>query len=277
MLGRMLIWIDDGVVDAGDALVSVHDHGLTVGDGVFEVLKAPAGVPFALEPHLRRLLFSAERMGLPAPDLDVVERAVRELVAAFGDADSQVRITWTDGDGPQSSVRGDGPGRLIASVSPMSKWPATETIAVMPWVRNERGALSGVKTTSYGENAVSLARARGVGAGEAIFADTQGRLCEGTGSNIFVVIDGRVVTPTLDVGCLAGITRALVLEWTDAVEEDHPISILETADEVFLTSTTRDIHPVTRILFDGAEHTLEAGPITAEYAEVFARRSAEDR
>lgn len=271
----MLIWIDDEVVDGADAVVSVHDHGLTVGDGVFEVVKAPGMVPFELAAHLRRLVTSSERMGLPLPDVDRVAAAVRQLLAAHEGPDAQVRITWTAGDGPQGSDRSEGTPRLIASAGPVRKRAATETVAVMPWVRNERGAMAGVKTTSYAENVVSLERAHYVGAGEALFADTRGRLCEGTGSNVFVVNDGRVTTPTLAVGCLAGITRALVLEWSDAEEEDAPLEVLETADEVFLTSTTRDVQPVTRIVWpDGRERELPAGPLTREVAETFATRCA---
>lgn len=270
----MLIWINDEVVDGADAVVSVHDHGLTVGDGVFEVIKAPGMVPFALEPHLRRLVTSAQKMALPLPDVAVLERAVMELLAAHEGPDAQVRITWTAGDGPQGSDRAESVPRLIASAGPMRRRNATEAIAVMPWVRNERGAMAGVKTTSYGENVVSLARAHEAGAGEAIFADTRGRLCEGTGSNVFVVVDGHILTPTLDVGCLAGITRALVLEWSDAVEEDMPLDVLDTADEVFLTSTTRDVQAVTRIIrADGRERELPAGPVTKRAAATFAERS----
>lgn len=271
----MLIWIDDDVVDGAEAAVSVMDHGLTVGDGVFEVVKAPGRVPFALGPHLDRLATSARRMGLPEPDLDAVSRAVDALLEAWDDADAQLRITFTAGDGPQGSDRSGGEPRLIVSAGPLRHRAAEEAVAVMPWARNERGALTGVKTTSYGENVVSLARAKAAGAGEALFADTRGRLCEGTGSNVFLVLGGRLLTPTLDVGCLAGITRALVLQWTDAVEEDVDLSALDEADEVFLTSTTRDVQPVTRIVFDGGrERLLAAGPRTRQAAKAFAAGSA---
>ena len=84
---------------------------------------------------------------------------------------------------------------------------------MVPWVRNERSAVAGLKTTSYAENVVALAYAKERGAIEAVFANTRGELCEGTGSNVFVVRDGVVWTPPLDSGCLAGITRALAVEW----------------------------------------------------------------
>lgn len=272
----MLIWIDDALVDAADATVTVFDHGLTVGDGVFETVKAPGGVPFALRRHIDRLLVSATRMGLRAPDRSAIEKATHAVLDAFDGDDARVRITYTAGAGPQGSERGDSPPTLMVAATPLVARPAEETVAVVPWARNERGALTGVKSTSYGENVVALARARSMGAGEALFADTRGRLSEGTGSNVFVVVDGRVLTPTLDAGGLAGITRALVLEWTDAVETDIPIGVLETADEVFLTSTTRDVQPVTTIVWDDRRRTLPAGPVTAAFAETFARRSAEN-
>ena len=106
----------------------------------------------------------------------------------------------------------------------------------MPWPRNERGALAGLKTTSYAENVVALAYAQERGAGEAVFANLAGHLCEGTGSNVFYVVDGELRTPTLASGCLAGISRALLLEWYGGREVDEPVEVLDEADEIFLVS-----------------------------------------
>ncbi len=117
----------------------------------------------------------------------------------------------------------------------------------VPWPRNERGALAGLKTTSYAENVVALAYARERGRGEAIFANLAGHLCEGTGSNVFYVVDGELRTPTLASGCLAGISRDLLLEWYGAREVDEPVEVLAEADEIFLVSTTRDVQPVHRV------------------------------
>ena len=109
------------------------------------------------------------------------------------------------------SGRGDAKPTLVIALAPMDPWPESTKVAVVPWPRNERGALAGLKTTSYAENVVALAYAKRLGAGEALFADTRGRLSEGTGSNVFVVLGDRLVTPALTTGCLAGVTRALVL------------------------------------------------------------------
>lgn len=137
----------------------------------------------------------------------------------------------------------------------------------MDWVRNERSAVAGLKTTSYAENVVALATAARAGASEALLANTVGRLCEGTGSNVFVVLDGRLHTPPLASGCLAGITRVLVVEWAGAKETDLPFEVLEQADEVFLTSSLRDVQAVTRI--DGRELAVGPGPVTAEAMRIF--------
>ena len=155
---------------------------------------------------------------------------------------------------------------LIATAS-TEPTPTAAAVTVVEWPRNERGALAGVKSTSYLENVVALARARELGGDEAIFANTVGNLCEGTGSNVFVVLDGRLITPPLSSGPLAGVTRALVLEVTDAVEEDLPIEAFLAADEAFLTSCTRDVQPIGRI--DGRELPGVPGPTTRQAAAAY--------
>jgi branched-chain amino acid aminotransferase len=157
----------------------------------------------------------------------------------------------------------------------------TAAIATVPWVRNERSPIAGVKSTSYAENAVALASARSRGATEAVLANTVGSLCEGTGSNVFVVIDGEVLTPPLTSGALNGVTRQLVLEWCNDVvplrEEALAYDVLHTADEVFLTSSTRDVQPVVRLVDPERGRKLPAGPITARVAAQFAACAAERR
>jgi branched-chain amino acid aminotransferase len=143
----------------------------------------------------------------------------------------------------------------------------------VPWPRNERGALAGIKTTSYAENVRALAYAAERGGSEAIFANTRGNLCEGTGSNVFVVLDGELVTPPLSAGCLAGVTRGLLIEWAGAEEEDVPLSALAQAGEAFLTGTTRDVQPIRMV--DGFALPAQPGPVTRKAADIFAERAAE--
>lgn len=262
----MWSWVNGTVQPLRHGVVTVIDHGFTVGDGVFETLKITDGVPFALTRHLRRLARSAVGLGLPEPDPDLVRRAVAEVCQREPYPLGVLRITYTSGPGPLGSVRGD-EGCTLAVVSmPGKVWPSSTKVHVSRWPRNERSPLAGLKTTSYAENAVSLAQAKAVGASEAVLANLAGNLSEGTGSNVFVVLDGSVVTPPLTDGCLAGVTRGLVLDWFDVEQRTLPIAVLAEADEIFLTSCTRDVHPVHAV----DDRALVPGPVTQRMAAEFA-------
>ncbi|MGH3327934.1 MAG: aminotransferase class IV [Streptomycetales bacterium] len=271
----MKVWVNGALAGGSDAVVSVFDHGLTTGDGVFETAKVVGGRPFALTRHLDRLALSARDLGLPQPDLALVRRAVDEVLAANPlDGTGRLRITYTGGVSPLSSERGDGDPTLVVAVSAAKPWPETAAVATVPWPRNERGATAGLKTTSYAENVRALAYAAERGASEVIFGNTVGNLCEGTGTNVFLRIGDRLVTPPLTAGCLAGVTRALVLEWVGADEQDVPMAAFEGADEIFLTSSTRDVQAVHRV--DDRLLSDAPGPLTRKASEVFAERSAQD-
>jgi branched-chain amino acid aminotransferase len=267
------VWLDGRLARTEEARISPFDHSLLTGDGVFETLIVYRSRPFAVRRHLERLAVSCKGMGLDCPDAGVLQEALSTVIEANEMSSGRLRITVTGGDAPLGSDRGGaGPTVIVAGGAP-AQWPATADVAVVPWLRNERGALSGLKTTSYGENVVALAYARQRGAAEAVFANTVGQLCEGTGSNVFVGIGGRLLTPALASGCLAGVTRALVLETTDAEEADLPISALAAADEAFLTSTTREVQPVRAV--DGGPLPQAPGPLTAAAAGAFAALVAE--
>lgn len=273
------VWLDGHLLDPDDARVPVFDHGLTVGDGVFETLRtAPEPgtgrwVPFAVRRHLGRLRRSLDGLGLRLDRADDELRAALGAVAEQIDGPGRLRLTVTGGPGPLGSGRSDAPLTVFVAGTSTEPWPATGAAVTVPWRRNEHSAVAGLKTTSYAENVVALARANEQGAAEAIFANTAGHLCEGTGSNVFVVLAGALHTPPLSSGCLAGITRELVCELVEVVEDDLPLSVLEDADEVFLTSSTRDVQGLHRV--DG--RTLDApGPVTAQVAAAFADLVARD-
>lgn len=271
----MRAWLNGQLLDDPTAgAVAVTDHGFTVGDGVFEAVKTIHGVPFALGRHLERLARSAAGLGLPAPDLDEVRRGVAAVAeSGEGDPIGRLRITWTAGPHPMGSGRGGGPATLVVAYSAIEHAPASTTVVTVPWTRNEHGATAGLKTTSYAENVIALAHAHERGGSEAVFANTAGALCEGTGSNLFYVVDGELRTPTLDSGCLAGITRELVVEWCGAREVDAPLTeVRDRASEVFLVSTTRDVQAVSR--WDDRELPAP-GPVTRRCAETWASREAE--
>jgi branched-chain amino acid aminotransferase len=269
----MHAWVNGQLLkDPQAPAIAVTDHGLTVGDGVFEALKVVDGQPFALTRHLERLVRSATSLGLPEPDLEILRGAVADVLAQEHSGLGRIRITYTGGPAPLGSGRGDASPTMVVVAAPMTPAPETTAVARVPWPRNERGALAGVKSTSYAENVVALAEVAKRGASEAIFANLAGHLCEGTGSNVGYVVGGEVRTPTLGVGCLAGVTRALLLEWYDVLEVDEPIEVLDSADEIFLLSTTRDVQGVHRI----DDRELPApGPVTQELSKLWATRAAE--
>jgi branched-chain amino acid aminotransferase len=255
------VWLNGSVVSPADAQVSVFDHGLTVGDGVFETLKLIGGRPFALGRHLARLHRSATGLGLDVPLSDArLREAIESVLDAAGPEAGRLRITLTGGPAPLGSGRGEAPPTLVIAAAALEAWPPDTTAVTVPWPRNERSAIAGMKTTSYAENVVALAEARKVDASEAIMPNTAGNLCEGTGSNVFVVLGGRLLTPSLLSGCLAGVTRALVLELLDdADEDDLPMAALADAEEVLLTSSTRDVQPLRAL--DGRELPGVSGPV----------------
>lgn len=271
----MKIWLNGALYDPEQAKVSVFDHGLMVGDGVFETVKAVHGEAFALTRHLNRLAFSAKGLGLQEPDLDAIRQGVTEVLASAPAWPlGRIRITYTSGPGPLGSDRGpEGPTAVVIAAE-QKPFPATTGVTVVPWPRNERGPLAGLKTTSYADNALALAYAKERGGSEAIFGNLAGNLCEGTGSNIFVVRAGRLITPPLASGPLAGVTRALVLDWAGGEEADLPLTELYEVDEAFLTSTTRDVQPIRAV--DGTVISEEPGPVTRKAMEAFAAHSAKD-
>ena len=270
----MSVWIQVGeqaeLVDADQARVSVFDHGITVGDGVFETLKVLGGEPLALTRHLHRLVRSCEVLGLQPPNLDDIREAVGEVIRSEPEASDlgRLRITCTGGAGPLASDRQDGSQTTIIALKSMQPWPATTSAVVVPWVRNERSAVTGAKTTSYAENVVALQWAHDRGFSEGLFVNTIGQISEGTGTNVFIIKGGDVMTPPVSSGCLAGITRELLLEWGLAAEAELSLEDLESADEVFLTSSTRDVHPVTKL---GDRAWSEPGPETRFVAAQYIR------
>ena len=280
----MKYWVNGGLVESDGAAISVLDHGFTVADGVFETLAVWSGQPFALTRHLRRLTTSATGLGLPAPEDTVVREACQAVCSAnlseIGDV-GRLRITYTSGSAPLGSERGDHGCTLVVAAAPTGAWPATATVAVVPWPRNERSPVAGLKTTSYAENVMALAAAKRLGAGEALMPNTRGELCEGTGSNVFVAVEGRLLTPPLSSGALGGITRELVIEWCrrdmEVLEAELPLEVLNSADEVFITSSTRNVQPVSRIVGELPERELKApGELTIRAARIFAQRAAAD-
>ncbi|MRJ77120.1 4-amino-4-deoxychorismate lyase [Aeromicrobium sp. SMF47] len=269
----MKTWVNGQLLKFPDEpVISPLDHGMIVGDGVFETVQISRNEPFALTRHLDRLVRSAEGLGIGTPDVGAVREGVEATMDGQDIEFGRIRVTVTSGRGPLGSPRGSEGLTYVVISEPCHRPPDVSSVVTVPWPRNERGALSGLKTTSYAENALMVEHALARGASEAVMANTRGQLCEGTGSNIFYVVGERLLTPTLVAGPLAGVTRALVLEWCageiDVAEQDAPIEVLQTADEVILVGTTRNVQAIAKV----DDRELPApGPITQRVQAIWAR------
>lgn len=278
-----VVWVDGRLRVPDEPAIRALDHGLTVGDGVFETCGVVHGRAFALTRHLGRLRRSAEGIGLALPDEGLLRAAVDEVLAAGTDL-GRLRITVTAGLGPLGSGRLEGvPPTVLVTAGPAHPAEVVRAVRV-PWVRNERSVVAGLKTTSYVENAVILAHAQARGADEALLANTVGDLCEGTATNVFVQVGDEVLTPPVSSGCLAGITRELVLEWgaqaglpvREAQPGELPFTVL---DEVVagrahlgLTGSVRTVAPVVEL--DGTP--VRPGALVAALRDMYAEREPQD-
>ncbi len=265
----MIVWMNGALVPLEDAAVSPLDHGLVVGDGVFETLRVYDGVPFAWTRHLQRLHASAAGLGLAAPDASALREAADAVLTANELREARLRITVTGGPAPPGSRRAPVPPTVIVVGFELEPTSATASVMIVPWSRNEGGALAGLKTISYAENVRALAYVEERGAHEAIFPNTKGNLCEATGSNVFLVLDGECCTPPLTAGCLNGVTRQLLLELGDGaiVERDVPVEALERASEAFVSSTVREVQPIATV--NGIALPAVPGEITTRLAQAF--------
>lgn len=266
------VWLNGRILPAAQPCISPRDHGLLVGDGVYETLVTHGGRPFAWGRHWERLRSSCERLGLALPERDQISGGFAAVMGANGLAEARLRVTVTSGPGPAGYTRGDSGPTVLITASPRQDFVESESLITSPWPRNERGALAGIKSISCGDNERAFAFARERGGGEALILNTRGEICEGTGSNVFLVRDGEALTPPLDSGCLPGVTRSLVIELCRA----HGIPVSERAllpaviggcNEAFLTSATREVQAIAKI--DGLPLPQRPGPVTKRIAELF--------
>lgn len=276
-----VVWMDGVLYPPNEPLLAVSNHGVTVGDGVFETLAVKNGDPFALTRHLARLQFSLDRMGMQPVDIPTIRQAIRQVINEDPGDVARLRITVVSGPGPMGSARGTGKPNVIIWGGPGSA-PRQCRAVRSPWKRNERSAIAGVKSTSYAENVVMAQFAARQGADEALMSNTFGYLCEGTGSNVFIERRGEIVTPPLSSGCLAGITRGLVLEWGAragmpvrvAAPGELEMSVLEEVrhGDAFaaVSSSTRGIAPV--VWLDGVD--VQEGPLLQRVSELYESHAA---
>lgn len=251
--------INGELVSSAEAKVSLFDRGFLYGDGVFEVLRTYGGVPFAIDEHLARLRRSVSALQIPmTPAFDAWPTQVRDAVRAVGSGEVYVRIMVTRGIGPLGLVpdRNIPPTSIILAEPLREPTPSlyeegiTAHMVRMPRPLETTRARE-AKVLSYVTNILALIEARDHGAGEAIFASSDGFIREGASSNVFVVLDGVLVTPGAG-SILPGITRAHVLAVSRALgisaeERDLSLDDLRRAEEMFVTSSIRELVPISRL------------------------------
>jgi branched-subunit amino acid aminotransferase/4-amino-4-deoxychorismate lyase len=276
-----MCWVNGIPTDPHAAALSVSDRGFTLADGCFETMRAYHGVVFRLDAHLERLAAAADRLGIPTPPhlSETVADAARALRAAG--ADASLRVTVTRGIGAGVAPPPGVAPTTVLRIDHLPTVPTTLetrglTVHVAAGRRNEYAPTAGLKTLSYTDAVVTLMDARARGADDAILLDTAGHLCEGTSSNLFLVIRGVVHTPPSTCGILPGITRRTVLDIL--AESDIPVELLpippdalDVADEVFLTSSLREIASVTRV-GDRPIGTGTPGPLTRRVRDAYRLR-----
>ena len=271
----------DGTITAeSEARIPVLDRGFLFGDSVYEVLRTRGGELFAWREHLNRLRASAEAIGLELDlsDSQILQRALETMELAKND-EHYVRIVVTRGTGTMPNIALEavlGPPCWVLLVRPLPTTSPTARLQVVERLRNDRRALDpATKSGNYLNNILALAEAKRCGATDCVFLNADGYATEASTSNLFALRGGKVVTPPLTAGLLAGTTRAALIDFCrnrdqETLEIDLRAEDLESAEELWLTSSLRDVAPVTHL--NGRElHGGGPGPFAAALAKDFTK------
>ena len=277
----MKIFIDGKYYDERNAKISVFDHGLLYGDGIFEGIRAYHGCVFKLREHIDRLFYSAKAILLQIPMSHAqIMRATVETCRKNRIRDGYIRLVVTRGVGTLglNPNRCKNPSVIIIAdkiqLYPPALYRKGMEIVTVPTTRNLHSALNpAIKSLNYLNNILAKIEANHAGCEEAVMLNAEGFVAECTGDNLFIVKNGGLLTPPLSAGALYGITRQVVLELAEeeglAVSEPNLTRYdLFNADECFLTGTGAEIVPVVKI--DGRViGTGKPGPITRKLEEEY--------
>jgi branched-subunit amino acid aminotransferase/4-amino-4-deoxychorismate lyase len=249
-----------GLVDPHEPVFAADDEALLRGRSVFETARVYGGRPFLLDRHLARFAVSAQRLRLPSPDAGECETLAELVIGACDESDLALRLYWT--------------GRtLVATAAPID--PELETLrargvrlVTVPW---STGALASAKSMSYAENMAAQDGAVAAGADDALLIADDGTVLEAPTANVWWREGDRLVTPALDLPILAGVTRGVLLEIAgrETIEGVFPLSRVLEADEVFISSSIREVMPVASV--DGSAFGL--GPAAHELQQELRRRA----
>ncbi len=276
------------VADAREATISVFDHGFLYGEGVYETLRTYSREPFLFDRHMRRLRKSAAmiRLSVPLADADMLSR-IRQTMAKAGDpGEAYIRILLTRGIGELTYDPAACPTPSVVIIVKPYEGPASDLveqgarICLVSVMRNHPASVNPlIKSNNLLNNALGMQEALARGCAEGLMRNYRGELAECTQSNIFIVCRGAALTPPLEAGLLAGITREFLFELGPELgipvrervlrEED-----LYRADETFITSTTRELLPIVQVE-DRPIGTGRPGPITRKLLEGYRRKARE--
>lgn len=246
-----------GVVPPDEPVLRADDEGVLRGRAVFETLRVYDGRPFELHPHFDRLTASARRLRLPDPPLAELQSLAHDALAAAGEPNCVLRFLWT----PETGLA------LVSALPPDLEELRARGLRlhVCEWAT---GALAGAKSVSYAENMAAQAFAVEAGFDDALFVAPDGAVLEGPTSNVWFREGDVLHTPTLELPILAGVTRSIIRTLAGTVEEGrYPLERLLAADEVFLTSSVREVMPVVAV----GNATFERGPAAAELQKALRR------
>lgn len=278
--GKALCWQHGKIIDAEAATVSVLDHGLLYGDGVFEGIRFYRRVPFRLDAHLHRLIDSARAIGLTIPmSVESLRAAIAELIAAFDNDNGYLRLVVTRGSGPMGldPSRCDAPQVFIVAshlqLIPLERLHSGAKVIIASTRRLGADGLDPrIKSLNYLNHILARMEATHAGADEAILLNREGRVAEGSADNVFIVKNHTLLTPPVTEGALDGITRAVVLELAVKLNipaRETPLAPydLYTADECFLTGTGAELIPVREV--DGRAVAQCPGSVFTRISEAF--------
>ena len=275
------IYLNDRLVPPEQAVVSVYDHGLLYGDGVFEGIRVYGSRVFLMSKHIERLYESARAIRLEIPlSQDAMAAATREVVADNGIVDGYIRLIVTrGGDQLGLDIRKTSNPQVIIIADTISLYPEEHyenglKLITAATIRNHPAALSPrIKSLNYLNNIMAKVEATDAGCLEAVMLNHKGEVSECTGDNLFLVKKGQLLTPPLDAGILAGITRETVMELAvaagiEVIERPLTKHDVYIADECFLTGTAAEVIPATsldqRPIGDG-----QPGPVTKQLRAAF--------
>lgn len=260
------VFLNDKLIDADKACISVSDSGFLYGAGLFETMRGHNGIVFGLADHLDRLFFSARSLSINNPyDKKYITNAVYEVLRANKLSDARLRITFTNG--PMVETEENRKPTLLITATKFRPYPpeyykSGVMVILCPFRQNPDDPTCGHKTTSYYSRMIALNMAHQKRAAEALWFTTDNRLAEGCVSNVFLVKDSGLFTPPIETPLLAGVARKTVCQLAmgnsiTLIERDLTIDDVLGADEIFLTNVIMQVMPITKV----EKHTVGDGKV----------------